>query len=187
MESVMKIDCVRGGWVFAAVMALTAGLWPLAATRAAEPPAALVGFAQLSPELAQKAALAALAQCRRNGHAVGVAVSDRAGTLQAFVRDRFAGAHTVDGAAAKAWTAASFRVPTHQLAAETQPGRPLSGLRALPRVLAVGGGFPIEASGSVVGAIGVSGAPGAEADEACARAGLQAIADDLELADPVTR
>jgi len=56
----------------------------------------------------------------------------------------------------------------------------MSGLRSVPRVAAFGGGLPIEAAGSTLGGIGVSGAPGGEADEACARAGLKAIADSLE-------
>ena len=80
----------------------------------------------------------------------------------------------------KAWTAASFRTSTANLANQTQAGQTLSGLRGLPRVLAVGGGLPIEAAGSPLGAIGVSGAPGGDADEACAAAGIQAIADAIE-------
>jgi len=47
-------------------------------------------------------------------------------------------------------------------------------------VVAVGGGVPIESAGSQVGAIGVSGAPGGDADDACARAGIAAIKDDLQ-------
>jgi uncharacterized protein GlcG (DUF336 family) len=56
----------------------------------------------------------------------------------------------------------------------------MSGLRNLPRMLAAGGGLLIEGGGSIFGGIGVSGAPGGEADEACAQAGLKAIADSLE-------
>ena len=47
------------------------------------------------------------------------------------------------------------------------------------RVLAVGGGLVIEAGGAVLGAIGVSGAPGGDADDACAKAGIKAIADAI--------
>jgi len=50
----------------------------------------------------------------------------------------------------------------------------------LPRVLAAGGGLPIESAGTLVGAIGVSGAPGGDADDACAKAGIARIADALE-------
>ncbi len=134
----------------------------------------------LTPETALSAAKAAMEFCRKQGYQVAVAVVDRAGLAQVVLRDRFAGAHTLDVASNKAWTAASFRTPTAALAAETHAGKPLSGLRNLPRFLAVGGGLVIESGGAVLGAIGVSGAPGGEADEACARAGIKAIADAIE-------
>ena len=104
-------------------------------------------------------------------------------TLQVLLRDRYAGAHTVDIAPQKAWTAASFRMSTAALAAETQAGKPMSGIRNAPRLMAIAGGQVIEASGMVVGAIGVSGAPGGEADDACALAGVKAVAEAIELRD----
>ncbi|MCE7878995.1 MAG: hypothetical protein DYH14_17135 [Betaproteobacteria bacterium PRO3] len=70
---------------------------------------------------------------------------------------------------------------TTDLARETQSGRPASGIRALPGVVAVGGGLVIEAKGALLGGIGVSGAPGGDADDACAKAGIAAISDALEL------
>jgi len=143
-------------------------------------PAATFSTRQLTPETALTAARAALEHCRKGGYQVAVAVVDRAGTLQVLLRDRFGGAHTVDVATNKAWTAASFRIGTGALAVETQAGKPMSGLRATPRVAAFGGGLPIEAGGAVLGAIGVSGAPGGDADEACAQAGIKAIADAIE-------
>lgn len=134
----------------------------------------------LTPEAALKAARTALEHCRQQGYQVGVAVVDRAGLTQVFIRDRFAGAHTVEVATNKAWTAASFRTATAALAIETQAGRPMSGLRNLPRFIAAGGGLVIEAGGTTFGAIGVSGAPGGDADDACAQAGIKAIADNIE-------
>jgi len=134
----------------------------------------------LTPETALVAARAALEHCRRAGYQVAVAVVDRSGMPQVMLRDRFAGAHTVRVAIDKAWTAASFRIPTSELAKETQAGMPMSGLRSHPRVLAIGGALPIAAGGSLLGAIGVSGAPGGEADDACATAGIKAIADAIE-------
>ncbi|KQV59548.1 hypothetical protein ASC95_27900 [Pelomonas sp. Root1217] len=152
----------------------------LPVAQAAEPPP-LFSAQQLTPETALIAARAALAHCRGAGHQVAVAVVDRAGLVQVLLRDRFAGAHTVDIAPRKAWTAASFRMSTAALAAETQAGKPMSGIRQSPQVMAIGGGQVIEASGGVVGAIGVSGAPGGEADDACALAGVKAVADSIEL------
>jgi len=134
----------------------------------------------LTPETALVAARAALESCRAQGYQVGVAVVDRAGLTQVLLRDRFAGAHTVEVSANKAWTAVSFRTATGALATETQAGRPMSGLRNLPRFLAAGGGLLVEAGGTVFGAIGVSGAPGGEADEACAQAGIKAISVAIE-------
>ena len=134
----------------------------------------------LAPETALAAAQAALKKCRESGWQVAVAVVDRAGVAQVMLRDRFAGAHTPRTAAGKAWTAASFRTPTTELARMSQPGQPQSGIRNLPRAVLLGGGLLIEAQGSILGAIGVSGAPGGDADDTCARAGIDAIRDKIE-------
>ena len=134
----------------------------------------------LTPETALAAANAAIQSCRKQGYQVAVAVVDRSGVTQVLLRDRFAGAHTTEVAVNKAWTAASFRTSTTDLARETQPGMPMSGLRNLPRFLAAGGGLMIEAGGNSLGAIGVSGAPGGEADDSCAKAGIAAIQDSIE-------
>lgn len=135
----------------------------------------------LTPETALKATLAALEDCRKRGYQVAVAVVDRAGVAQTMLRDRFAGPHTVNTAINKGYTAVSFRVDTLELSKQTQAGSPSSGVRAIPNVVAIGGGVLIQAGGTLLGAIGVSGAPGGEADEACAKAGIAAIRDDIEL------
>ena len=134
----------------------------------------------LAPETALTAAQAALMHCRNAGHQVAVAVVDRFGTLQVLLRDRFAGAHTVEFATQKAWTAASFKMATSAFAEQTQAGKPMSGVRTNVHVMAAGGGQTIEAGGTLLGGIGVSGAPGGEADDACALAGIRAIADAIE-------
>lgn len=137
-------------------------------------------MASMTPETALVAARAALEQCRRDGYQVAVAVVDRSGVVQVLLRDRYAGPHTVEVASNKAWTAASFRTPTAVIALETQPGKPMSGLRSLGKVLAAGGGQAIEGAGAVLGAIGVSGAPNGDADDTCAKAGIKSIADAIE-------
>lgn len=138
---------------------------------------ALFSSQSLTPETAMTAAMAALKKCRSEGFQVAVAVVDRMGILQALLRDRYAGAHTPDTAKGKAWTAASFRSNTTNMMDLTQSGQPQSGVRHVPGALMIGGGLIIEAAGSLVGAIGVSGAPGGEFDDLCAASGIEAIED----------
>ena len=145
--------------------------------RAQEP---LVTYKSLSPELALDLARAALADCRQRGYQVAVAVVDRFSVTQVMLRDRFAGTHTPATAMSKAWTAATFRTNTTELNAISQPGMMQAGIRNLPGAVIIGGGIIVESSGSLVGAVGVSGAPGGDADDACAKAGIQAIRDKLD-------
>ena len=139
-----------------------------------------VTYKSLSPELALELARAALADCQKRGYQVAVAVVDRSGVPQVMLRDRFAGPHTPPTASGKAWTAATFRTSTTDLNAISQPGMQQAGLRNLPNVVMIGGGIIIESGGSLLGAIGVSGAPGGDADEACAKAGVAAISGKLD-------
>ena len=161
---------MRAGWLFLGICFVCEAY-----------PQAIQTQKLLTPETALKAAQAALKKCRDSGYQATIAVVDRMGVTQVLLRDRFAGPHTTDMAQAKAWTAVSFRVSTAELAEQTQPGRPQSGIRNRPGVAAVAGGLTIEAGGSLLGAIGVSGAPGGREDEACAAAGIAAIREDIEL------
>lgn len=145
----------------------------------AEDDEGLVTFKSLKPELAIDLATAAMEHCREEGYQVGVSVVDRSGSLQVFVRDRFAGGHTVETATRKAWTAVSFRTNTSELDTATQPGTDAFGIRFISKALPLGGGIMIESGGSMVGAVGVSGAPGPHLDDECAEAGIAAIEDQL--------
>ena len=142
--------------------------------------AATYATRSLTVETALKAAQAALKKCRDSGWQAAVAVVDRSGVVQVVLRDRYAGAHTPGTAGGKAWTAVSFRSDTGALVDLTQPGKAQSGVRNLPHVVVLGGGVIIEGGGQMLGAIGVSGAPGGEADESCAKAGIAAIQESLE-------
>lgn len=142
---------------------------------------ALVAYKVLSPDTALELAQASLQACRDKGFQVAVAVVDRFGQPQVMLRDRFAGPHTPSTATNKAWTAVSFRTNTSDLIALTQPGQPQAGLRGLPNVVILGGGVLIEGAGATLGAVGVSGAPGGPEDDDCARAGIDAVRDKLEL------
>jgi uncharacterized protein GlcG (DUF336 family) len=141
----------------------------------------LASYPTLTTDAALRAAQAALAQCQKQGYTVAVAVSDRGGQPLAMLRDNLAGPHTSLTAINKAYTALSFRTDTTELAATTQAGKASSGIRQLPQVVAVGGGLMIRAKGSLVGAIAVSGAPTGDADDVCAKAGIAAISDAIEL------
>ncbi len=152
----------------------------LLAMSAAQAQEATFAVKMLTPETALKAAQAALKKCRDEGYQVAVAVVDRSGVTQVILRDRFAGAHTPRMAVDKAWTAVSFRTPTADLERVTQPGMPQSGIRHRPRVTVVAGGLMIEGAGTLLGGIGVSGAPGGDRDDACAAAGIAAIRDSIE-------
>jgi uncharacterized protein GlcG (DUF336 family) len=152
----------------------------LGANLPAQAQEALVSYRSLSPDLAFELARATLDACRGRGFQVAVAVVDRFGQPQAMLRDRFAGPHTPPTATGKAWTAVTFRANTTDLIALTQPGQPQAGLRTLPNVVILGGGLVIEAQGSLVGGLGVSGAPGGAEDDACAKAGLESVRDKLE-------
>lgn len=158
-------------FVFAAMLA--------AAPALAQDDSAFVDFKVMKPEVAMRAAVAAMEFCRAEGYQVGVTIVDRFGVPQVFVRDRFAGLHVYETAERKAWTAVSFRTSTTALAAETQPGQSPYGIRFLDKALPLGGGLLIEGDGTILGAIGVSGAPGPDLDDDCAAAGIAAIEDEI--------
>lgn len=141
---------------------------------------ALASFSSLKPDVAVELAQAALKECRGRGYQVSVSVVDRFGLLQAVIRDRFAGPHTLATSRGKAWTAVSFRARTHELDVRIGAGELSAGLRDIPGALVLGGGVPVESAGSIVGGIGISGAPDPTLDEECALAGVAAIADKLD-------
>lgn len=125
---------------------------------------------------ANKAVHAALEACKRDGYRVSVSVVDRAGVLRAMERADGAGPHTVDSSRKKAYTAASVRRPTSELADLITKVPALQALRDMnAEILLLGGGLPIEIGGEIIGGIGVGGAPGAHLDDACAQGGLDAI------------
>jgi len=145
--------------------------------------APLITFADELPKesvlplgVAGKAIHAALEACKKDGYRVTVSVVDRAGVLRAMGRADGAGPHTVDSSRKKAYTAASVRRPTSELADLITKVPTLQSLRDMNGdILILGGGLPIEIGGEVVGGIGVGGAPGAHLDDACAQEGLDAI------------
>ncbi|NQW01008.1 MAG: heme-binding protein [Rhodospirillales bacterium] len=160
-----------------AVLAVVVGSGSVQSAGAAE---ALVTFKQLTLDTALELAQTTLHDCRQRGFQVAVAVVDRMGNLQVNLRDQYAGAHTTETAYRKAWTAVSFRTSTMELSQLTQADNPQWGIRFVDKALMAGGGLIVEAAGSIVAGIGVSGAPGGDSDEACAQVGIESIIDRLE-------
>lgn len=132
--------------------------------------------AVLPLSLATTAASAALDRCAKDGYRVSVAVVDRAGVLRVLMRGDGAGSHTVESSVKKAYTSASLRGATGDVAEMIAKMPATQGLRDMnSNILILAGGLPIDIGGEVVGGIGVGGAPGGHLDAACAQAGLDSI------------
>jgi uncharacterized protein GlcG (DUF336 family) len=130
----------------------------------------------VSLRMALTIAEAALAEC---GTTTSVAVVDRAGRLRVFLQGDNANPHNIELARRKAYTARTFRQPSAQWAANTETRN--AGQRMLADVIPLGGGLPINAGGDTIGGVGLSGAVGGQPkEEACAKAGIEKVADQLQ-------
>jgi len=126
--------------------------------------------------LATKATQAAVDKCMADGYRVSAAVVDRGGNVRALLRNDGIGPHTVESSCKKAYTSASLKRPTAELAQLIVKMPAVQGLQHMnDHILMLGGGLPIEIGDDVVGGIGVGGAPGGHLDEACSQAGLNSI------------
>jgi uncharacterized protein GlcG (DUF336 family) len=134
----------------------------------------------LSLDLAAAIADAALAKCRADGNHVSVSVLDRDGLVKIAFRDDLAGPHTIVTSRRKAFTSVTFRQPSGQWAHRVLSDPGIAGLKDTAGTIALAGGLPIKAGNEVIGAIGVSGSPGGDKDEACANAGIAAVTDKLK-------
>ncbi|HEV2201489.1 MAG TPA: heme-binding protein [Bryobacteraceae bacterium] len=139
----------------------------------------LVTQKSLSLGMAKTIAEAAQSECRAKGYHTTVAVVDRAGQLLVLLRDEQAGPHTVEMARRKAYTARIFRSTTAEFQRRTTPDQPIAGQRDLTDVLALSGGVPIKLGDETIGAVGSAGST-LESDDACAKAGIAKVADQLK-------
>ena len=118
-------------------------------------------------------------QCSKDGYRVSVVVVDKAGNVAASLRGDGTNPHTMEFGRLKAYTSRT-RGQT-SLEFKTLTDKPENAyLKQIPNVVAVGGGVPIKVGNEVIGAVGVSGAPGGEKDEACAKAGIEKVAAALK-------
>jgi uncharacterized protein GlcG (DUF336 family) len=143
--------------------------------------AELVPTHRIPAGLASQAVAEAVASCAKQGYNETAVLVDADGVRQAVLRGDRAGSHTLDSAFDKAYTAASFKTDTTALFERSKTAPGFANLfTQLPHLILVGGGIVIKAGDEVVGAIGASGAPGGNLDDACARAGLEKIQSQLK-------
>ena len=149
---------------------------------AAAPPAGAQGVRMernLSLDMARAIGETALETCRNNGFHVSVTVLDRAGQVRVALRDDNARPHTMENSQRKAYTARTFRIPSGEFVKRVKEN-PTIGAVHLSGIIAAQGALPIKAGDEVIGAVGVSGAPGGEKDEACAKAGIAKVEASLK-------
>ena len=143
----------------------------------------LINERQISTDAAMEMAQTALAACRAHGSVVTITILDRADRTVVSVRDNGASPHSVEHSLRKAHTALTYNMPSSEYGkgAVANPGS--AGTLHLANITTAAGGLPIRAGDTLVGAIGISGTPGAKgggsADEGCAKAAIDKIAGGL--------
>ncbi|MEW5894041.1 MAG: heme-binding protein [Pseudomonadota bacterium] len=139
----------------------------------------VVKIPRLTVEASEKLARAAIDACRKQNIQIAVTVVDRSGDAMVVLRDTLAPPVTLEVSRQKAYTAVNFNAATSTMTNRfTQP----FSVGKIDGLVFSAGGVPIEAAGNIVGAVGISGAPTGEQDEACAQAGIGAIQFELESA-----
>jgi uncharacterized protein GlcG (DUF336 family) len=109
---------------------------------------------------------------------VSATIVGREGEVIAQLRGDDTGPHTIENSLKKAYTALTFRITSGDYAQRVK-ANPTIGSVHLTGIVAAQGALPIKIGDDVIGAVGVSGAPGGEKDESCAKAGLDKVADQL--------
>ena len=157
-------------------------LLPLALLAASFPalaaPPDVLPVKQISLELARDIAMASVEACRKDGYNVSAVVLDRAGNVQAALRDTLAARHTLEIAERKAGMTIMSGSESGEFRAARGDIRPE--LNHINGLIVMDGALPIRAAGSLIGAVGISGAPGGEKDAACAAAALKKVEERLE-------
>jgi len=154
-------------------MALTAALSANSAN------AQVLVHKDLSLAMATTIAMTAVESCKAAGYNVSVHVMGRNGEVLVALRNDKAGPNTFENSMKKAYTARTFRTPSGKFA-ENIGQNPAPGALMLANVVAARGALPIKIGEDTIGAVGVSGAPGGDKDEACAQAGIDKVAGDLK-------
>ena len=161
------------------ILPLFLALLIIAPALSADEQPVIVNIKRMSLDTALTAAKATIDACRKEGVQISVTIVDRGGHPQVVLRDVLAAELSLKISQQKAYTAMTFNMPSGDLEGRF-PGA--YGVPKIDGVLVARGGLPINAGGAIIGGIGVSGAPSGETDEKCAKAGLEKIQDDLEMA-----
>jgi len=151
----------------------------LACGAASSANAQLLTHKDISLAMATTMATTAIETCKGQGYNVSVNVLGRDGQVILGLRNQLAGPATMENSMKKAYTARTFRRSSGEFANGVK-GNPVAGALFLTNIVAAQGALPIKVGDDVIGAIGVSGAPGGDKDEACAKAGLDKVAADLK-------
>jgi len=171
---------------YALVLAVVALL--IAGPSAAQAQKGLITQKALSLDMAMTMAQGSLEKCRSLNYKCAITVLDATGRTIIALQDDGANLHRFDVAKQKAYTALVYRRPSKAvvegwskktaepipLQEGTMPNPPIAG------TIDMGGGLPIQVGNDTIGAIAVSGAPGWDMDEACAKAGIDKVADKLK-------
>jgi uncharacterized protein GlcG (DUF336 family) len=161
-----------------AICASSAAMVLLAGSTSCNAQTTLLTQKALSVDAALTVANGALDKCHADGYRVSLTVLDASGLIKIQVRGDGTGPHTLEHSRRKAYTALTFKRTSGETAkawaASSTPPPSIEG------TVGAQGGVPIKVGNEVIGAIGISGAPGGEKDEACADAGIAKIADLLK-------
>ena len=141
----------------------------------------VVSTKRMSIDLAAELATAAMKTCRQQGYQVSAVVVDRNGIVQVVMRDTLASRFSVEIAERKANAAVMGGIDTGSF--RKNRGEIRQELNHINGLIMMQGGIPLQASGSLLGAIGVSGAPGGDKDDVCARKAIASIQERLDFAD----
>jgi uncharacterized protein GlcG (DUF336 family) len=153
----------------------------IASTCACAAPAGaeLLAHKDLTASIAITIAQTAIETCKANGYAVSATVVGRNGEIIVQVRGDNTPPHTMENSFRKAYTARTLRSPSGALV-DRLKADPTLGFIHLSNIIAFQGALPIKLGDETIGAAGASGAPGGEKDEACVKAGIDKVADQLK-------
>jgi uncharacterized protein GlcG (DUF336 family) len=141
--------------------------------------AQLLARKDLSANMALAIAQTAIETCKANGYRVSATVVGRNGEVIVQIRGDGTGPHTMENSFKKAYTSRTFRIPSGEME-ERLKKNPQMGAQYLTGFTTARGALPIMVGEEVIGAVGVSGAPGGDKDEACVKVAIDKVADQLK-------